>query len=162
MQDKNGDIGTPWCCKTNLQLYSHIFEVVILPLVPEPQKAIICPNHFKPSPVDIFPLINNFQVTDVKNSSYSFFFHTPHISFQETGATQHRAYVISLCNANLNKWIFVFFLQYYRMSMYLLQNLIPSSCIFILQLTCHCHFPLLNQNAFLQPLPPRHGNQLLF
>lgn len=96
MWDRYGIIGAPWCCKINLQLYLfYIFKVIILYLVTEPQKTNVFPHYFKPSVVNLIPLINNFQVPYLKNDSYSFIFHTSHIAHQETDSLPAR----SLCSS---------------------------------------------------------------
>lgn len=61
------------------------FEIVILALVTEPQKATVFPNHVKSSPVNLFPLVHNVQGPYLKNNSYSFLCHSPHIPFQKIG-----------------------------------------------------------------------------
>lgn len=94
MRDENGDLGAPSCCKNKLATsfiwfglgcFFFFFEVVILALVTEPQKAIVFPNHVKSSPVDLSPPVNNVQGPYLKNNSHPFLCHSPHIPFQKTG-----------------------------------------------------------------------------
>lgn len=110
-----------WCCKINLQLYFHTFEVVILSLDTLPLRAIVSLNHFRPSPISIFPLINNFQVPYLKNKSIHFSHPTHSILGNWCLLTW------SLCSSSLKcilkqmDFDSFFFFQYYRMSMCLLQ-----------------------------------------
>lgn len=76
-------------------MYFYIFKVIVLRLVTEPQETIVFPHSVKPSVSNLFPLINNSQVPYLKNNSYAFIFHTPHIPLQETGSLPAQ----SLCSS---------------------------------------------------------------